>query len=45
MYKAFVTGDYDLLMKSIENSKGEAEEVKFVSSTAIEYQGDKKYLL
>lgn len=45
MYKAFLDGDYNHLMKAIEESKSEFEKETFVSSTAIEYQGDKKYLL
>ncbi len=44
IYKAFVTGDYDLLMKSINNIN-EFEKEKFESNIGIEYQGDKKYLL
>jgi hypothetical protein len=43
-YNAFVTGDYDLLMKSIANID-ELEKEKFESNIGIEYQGDKKYLL
>ena len=43
MYKAFLTGDYSLLMKSIADLK-EAEKEKFESNIGIEYQGDPKYL-
>lgn len=45
MYKAFLTGDYDLLMQSINDGKKGFENEKFESNIGIEYQGDKKYLL
>lgn len=42
LYKAFLTGNYTLLMAAINNC---VEFEKFESNPGIEYQGDKKYLL
>jgi hypothetical protein len=43
-YKAFQTGDLDLLMNYVRNDPG-FDRQKFESSIAIEYQQDKKFLL
>lgn len=43
-YEAFITGNYEMFMNDIFTNE-EFKEERFNSSLAIEFQGDKKYLL
>jgi deoxyadenosine/deoxycytidine kinase len=43
-YEALNTGDYEMFMRAVYDDP-EFEKEQFVSSTKIEFQGDKKFLL